>query len=125
MEAKLFRNTQSENQKFDNFPRIKKEVSDYLDFKTDQNELTFKSYQNLFQNLKNNKEKSQEYSAKLLAVQKDIGTFNKTSYSETIQAALKNNQKVDKTEFIVPISSLDPLICAYEEKIQILEEQVI
>lgn len=66
----------------------------------------------------------EEYNSKLLKVKRDINRKNGKSLTKSSKEAIMNFSE-NENILIIPPNYLDPLIFAYEEKIEILEEEVL
>jgi DNA repair exonuclease SbcCD ATPase subunit len=107
-----------------NMGRLGAALQDYFAKPTLESSFGTRNYNNLFQNLRTEHERMTQYQNKLMSVQKDLGTLNRQTYADTVQSTLKTASGGRPVDLIVPVSKLDPLIAAYEEKVARMTEQL-
>lgn len=107
-----------------NMGRLGSALQDYFAKPALESSFGTRNYNNLFQNLRAEHERMTQYQNKLISVQKDLGTLSRQTYADTIQSTLKTTRTAKPVDLIVPVSKLDPLIAAYEEKVARLTEQL-
>lgn len=121
----VFRNTGPQRRSESaNLSKFQTRINDYFAQPSVETITTSKNYQTMFQNLRIENEKMTQYQDRLLSIHKELGSLNRETYSDTIQNAMRAARGTKPTDIIVPVSKLDPLISAYEEKLAILTDEV-
>ena len=123
------------NEKFErrstqNNKKNKKEEKVYKNIKKELQNLETNNYENknyekdILLKIQQDQKFLEEYNTKLLKVKRDINRKKGKSLTQSSKEAI-NDFNENENILIIPPNYLDPLVFAYEEKIEILEDEVL